>query len=116
MSRIKTILSAQSLYDVYDAIMSVRQKSALSAIDQLFVEGKQLFNLVRDWYPAYSWEALKERTMHEQFAALDLVTFMRDDVLVKVDRGTMAYSLEARSPLLDYRIVEFGTSTPGRKY
>ena len=38
--------------------------------------------------------------------------FMRDDVLVKVDRATMAYGLEARSPLLDYRIVEFGTSIP----
>src|SRR5690606_14890090 len=43
---------------------------------------------------------------------LEMVTWMRDEILVKVDRATMAYSLEARRPLRDHRIVAFGQSLP----
>ena len=42
----------------------------------------------------------------------DFRYFLTDDVLVKVDRSTMAHSLEAREPFLDHRIVEFARRLP----
>ncbi len=49
----------------------------------------------------------------DRYLALDTVTYLPGDLLLKVDRMSMAHALEVRSPLLDHHIHEYAATLPG---
>lgn len=56
------------------------------------------------------WEKLPDVPLHMML--LDLLRYLPDDILVKVDRAAMATSLETRIPLLDHQLVEYALRLP----
>lgn len=73
----------------------------------LVVGGSEPLTIVSD---RQKWAKLPDFTQRMMY--LDTVTYLPDDILVKVDRASMGVSLEARVPLLDHRVVEFAWRVP----
>ncbi|MBI3893737.1 MAG: asparagine synthetase B, partial [Candidatus Wallbacteria bacterium] len=57
-----------------------------------------------------AWARVPGLEEHMMYA--DTVSYLHDDILVKVDRASMGVGLEARVPLLDHRVVEFAARVP----
>jgi len=62
------------------------------------------------FYEPHAWP--ERKNLLESLMYIDSVTYLPDDILVKVDRASMAVGLEARVPLLDHRFVELTWRLP----
>jgi asparagine synthase (glutamine-hydrolysing) len=78
----------------------------------------ELAEAARGYSPADTFLAHHERVKGadwlDRMLYVDCMTWLPDDILVKVDRASMAASLEARAPFLDYRLAEFAARMPRR--
>src|SRR5712691_2660415 len=88
--------------DLYQRLVSLWKTP-----DDIVVGGHEPATLLTDPTVRQSVPDFTERMMF-----LDLMTYLPDDILVKVDRASMGVSLESRSPLLDHRLVEWAWQLP----
>lgn len=58
------------------------------------------------------WSVTRGQRLLTRQQALDYGLYLPDDILVKMDRASMAHSIEVRSPFLDYRVVEWAARLP----
>ncbi len=75
--------------------------------EQVVIGGQEAPTVMTD---ALQWARLPDFTSEMMY--LDTLSYLPDDILVKVDRAAMGVSLETRVPFLDHRLVEFASRVP----
>jgi asparagine synthase (glutamine-hydrolysing) len=102
LHKLAEILSVHSSEDLYLGLVSQWHDP-----QSVVINGREPLTVLTD---KNQWVSLPEFAKRMMY--LDLVSYLPDDILTKVDRASMATSLEARVPLLDHRVVEFAASLP----
>ncbi len=107
MHKLATVLASASASDMYDVLASH------------WLPGDRLLDgapsvAVDTMTPSWPMPPGEKDTVSQYMMYRDLVGYLPDDILTKVDRASMAVSLEVREPLLDHRLVAFAWSLPQR--
>lgn len=102
VEKLAQILSAKDSFSRYQVIVSDWEAS-----DSAVRGGVAPSSMLRD-----RCAGLEFSDFCLQMMFLDAVTYLPDDILVKLDRAAMGVSLEGRVPFLDHRVVEFAARLP----
>ncbi|UKK85251.1 asparagine synthase (glutamine-hydrolyzing) [Sphingopyxis sp. BSN-002] len=100
--KLADVLDVERSDDFYRSLISHAKHP-----EQLVPGAREPETLLTAHDPDWEGSDFRDRMMY-----LDMRTYLPDDILVKVDRASMAVSLESRVPLLDHRVVEFALALP----
>ena len=100
--KLADVLTHQDGFEFYRALISHWKNPSEIVLNS--IEPDTLLSK-NDRLPSFS-------DMRDSMMYLDTMAYLPDDILTKVDRASMAVSLEARVPLLDHRLVEFAWRVP----
>ncbi len=107
-------LAASALCDQGRAYVQTNSCIAADTLNRLF--SPEMQKLCRGYDPATptlaSWERTRGADLLTRMLYTDIKTYLPGDILVKVDRMSMAHALEVRAPLLDHRVVSFAAALP----
>jgi asparagine synthase (glutamine-hydrolysing) len=101
MHKLASVLGASDPDELY-----ARLVSKWDPAEAIVRGGRQLPSALDDGRAAFLSD------MTERMMVVDMMTYLPDDILVKVDRASMAVSLESRVPLIDHRVVELALRLP----
>jgi asparagine synthase (glutamine-hydrolysing) len=105
-SRLRFALAGDTLYKAADVLeCSDQEEIYRRLVSYWWRQDLVLGSSHRDSLREASWLQLPDSL--QQMMLHDAMTYLPDDILVKVDRAAMAVSLETRIPLLDHRVFEF---------
>jgi asparagine synthase (glutamine-hydrolysing) len=111
--RLKTIFENLAVGDAeafYRDLIWLRGDARQKIYGGDFLGSLNGFTPMETVYPLYSGSDAPDALGRSQYT--DINFYMTDDVLAKVDRMSMAHSLEVRAPLMDHRVFEFAARLP----
>lgn len=94
-------LHLHGIENIYNSFMQTKNK-------------KFLHDESRADYNVFDYCLFSKKNILERVSDYDIKSYLNNDINTKIDRASMAFSLECRSPLMDYRIIEFSRSLPTR--
>ncbi len=104
--KFKRAVSSKDLEEVFVNASSIASVEELGRIFKKRVK----FRLDKTNFSKF--EEIENADFLEKMGAIDYITYLLDNSLVKVDRASMSSSLEAREPLIDHRLYEFMARVP----
>jgi asparagine synthase (glutamine-hydrolysing) len=104
MHKVSDLMTAESVGEMYRSLLSAwkQPERLLTGCPDQTLDG--------DNSPTF--DEGEPASLLDRMMLADQTTYLPDDLLAKIDRASMAVSLEVRAPLLDHRIVEFSWRLP----